>query len=93
MMGFAALGELALGQSPTANKVLGVDVATYAITMNGVGLLHHKLLSAEPFAMTLTFNGVELARGRLGLQVVPGGGVRGLRAKAGGGGKGLRIRA
>lgn len=104
MLGFGALGELALGQVATDDKALSVDVGAFVIAGQDVGLYATRYLTAETGVFTLTFNSAELARGRLGLSVTSGGGVRGLRASsgggvrglnasAGGGGKGLRIRA
>lgn len=93
MLGFGALGELALGHASDENRYLAVDVGAFVIAGQDVGLYATRYLTAETGVFTLTFNSAERARSRLGLSVTSGGGVRGLNASAGGGGKGLRIRA
>lgn len=93
MLGFGALGELALGQASDENRALAVDVGAFVIAGQDVGLYATRYLTAETGVFTLTFKSAERARSRLGLSVTSGGGVRGLNASAGGGGKGLRIRA
>lgn len=94
MLGFAALGENALGEFANVAS-LTISGQSVGLTISGqsVGLYATRYLTAETGVFTLTFNSAERARSRLGLSVTSGGGVRGLNASAGGGGKGLRIRA
>lgn len=92
-MFFGAIGEFTIGELPASNVVVAAAAATITITGHDVGLYASRVLTAEAASFVLTFNSVELARGKVGLSVSSGGGVRGLRASTGGGGKGLRIRA
>lgn len=92
MLGFGAIGELAIGQfeSEAANAS---NAGVFTITGQDVGLFVGRVLTAEVGVFTIT-GGVSLtAQTRAGLRVIAGGGARGLKATAGGGGKGLRIRA
>lgn len=93
MLGFSALGEVALGELADASAAISADAATIVVAGNDVGLYANRVVTAEMGAFVVTFCAVELARGRAGLSVRSGGGVRGLRAGASGGGKGLRISA
>lgn len=89
MLGFGAIGELALGESGTVSTEAG----NFVITGHDVGLYANRILDAGCGVFTITGQAAFEGRTRPGLSVVSGGGVRGLRASSGGGGKGLRIRA
>lgn len=93
MLGFAALGELALGQIPVFGKIVQSDVANLAITGQDANIYCTRLITADAAALTLTFGSIELVKAKQGLHVLPGGGARGITSRTGGGAKGLRIRA
>lgn len=92
MIGFAPLGDINLGGLRNQNAVVA-SLATMSITGHDVGLYANRVLAVDGASFALTGGTIELARGRVGLSVASGGGVRGLKASSGGGGKGLRIRA
>lgn len=80
MLGFGAIGELALGESGDPAGMLGTGVFT--MTGNDVGLYVGRVLEADAGTFTLTGQTSLTARTRAGLNVRSGGGARGLRIRA-----------
>jgi len=93
MLGFAPLGDTALGQIPIGGDYIRPEVGSFVIAGQSADLLVTRILVAETMALTITGSATELTRAPAGLSVVSGGGTRGLSVGAGGGGSGLRIRA